>query len=230
MADAAQLYDEVANAGAAYTSTTAASYDAKAPFDPSDDVKRLRALGLDRTKTLVDLGAGTGRVAVAAARYAREVIAVDISPAMRELFEQRRRLLWARRVRYVEAGFLSYEHEGAPVDFVYSRNALQNLPDLWKVVALQRMHDLLRPGGVLFLRMIEFDYEPPDVLERLEQHLAALPTDPAKGFTREETVAALDTRTYGWLMTVMLERCGFTIEHARHGYGIFAEYVCRRAA
>jgi hypothetical protein len=52
----------------------------------------------------------------------------------------------------VQAGFLTYEHQGDLTDFVYSRNALHHLPDLWKALALKRIATFMNPGGILRLR------------------------------------------------------------------------------
>lgn len=57
-------------------------YDRKAAFDPSADVQRLVAHGLDENGTVVDLGYGTGAFALAVAAHCRRVVAVDVSPAM----------------------------------------------------------------------------------------------------------------------------------------------------
>jgi SAM-dependent methyltransferase len=57
-----------------------------------------------------------------------------------------------RNVDCVQAGFLTFQHEGEPADFVSSRNALHHLPDFWKAIALARAAQWLRPGGVLLLR------------------------------------------------------------------------------
>ncbi len=43
----------------------------------------------------------------------------------------------------VKAGFLTYEHQGRPADVIYSRYALQHIPDFWKGVALARLHAAL---------------------------------------------------------------------------------------
>jgi len=47
-------------------------------------------------------------------------------------------------VEVVEAGFLTYEHQGRPADVIYSRYALHQVPDFWKGVALARLHAALR--------------------------------------------------------------------------------------
>ena len=60
----------------------------------------------------------------------------------------------------VSAGFLSYQHAGPPADGVYTRHALHQLPDFWKALALDRIARMLRPGGVLRLRDLIYDFGP----------------------------------------------------------------------
>src|SRR5699024_10504597 len=102
--------------------------------------------------TIVDLGSGTGTFALAAAPLCERVVAVDISPQMLAELRRKRDEQGIENVDVVEAGFLSYEHRGDPVDVVYSRHALHHLPDFWKAIALRRIHRMLRPGGVFLLR------------------------------------------------------------------------------
>src|SRR4051794_13095104 len=109
-----------------------AGYDRKAKHDPRDDVEELRRHGLGPSSTLVDLGAGTGTFACAAASTGARVVAVDVSPAMIEAARAKAAESGTAGVEFVHAGFLSYEHHGSRPDFVYSRNALHHLPDFWK--------------------------------------------------------------------------------------------------
>jgi SAM-dependent methyltransferase len=130
----------------------------------------------------------------------------------------------------VQAGFLSYEHAGEPADFVFSRNALHQIPDFWKGIALTRIAAVLRPGGVLRLRDLVFDFEPAAAGERIPAWLAGAVDDPAQGWTADELVEHLRTEysTYSWLFEPMLERAGFEIldrEYVRAAYGA---YTCRR--
>ena len=67
-----------------------AGYDRKQQFDPSADVALLAELGIGRDATIVDLGAGTGTFAVAAARAVGTVVAVDISPVMVDVLRRQR--------------------------------------------------------------------------------------------------------------------------------------------
>jgi hypothetical protein len=85
-------------------------------------------------------------------------------------------------LRYVQAGFLSYQHPGPPADAVYSRNALHQLPDFWKAVALDRIRWMLRPGGVLRLRDLIYDFQPSEADAVFEQWLDGAADDPALGY------------------------------------------------
>ena len=54
--------------------------------DPATELPHLQDLGLGHASTLVDLGAGTGTLALAAAALCRRVVAVDVSPVMLAAF------------------------------------------------------------------------------------------------------------------------------------------------
>src|SRR5262249_42245700 len=125
--------DELAHAGSEHLDPGyAPGYDRKAGTDPADDLGVLRGLGLNETHTPVDRGAGSGTCALAAAPLCRRVIAVDVSPVMLAQLHQRSAQAGIENIECVQRGFLSYDHQGAPADFVYSRHALHHLPDFWK--------------------------------------------------------------------------------------------------
>ena len=133
-------------------------------------------------------------------------------------------------VEVVPAGFLSHEHPGSEVDFVFSRNALHQLPDLWKAIALQRVHALLRPGGVFRLRDLVFDFEPREAEARVAAWVEGAVDDPAKGFTADELEAHVrdEFSTWSWVLEPMLERVGFEILDVEYVRGAYGAYTCRR--
>ncbi len=228
MADPWSL-DEVAHAGPEHLDAgSVAGYDRKSGADPIDDLAVLRRHGLDDRSTLVDLGAGTGRFALAAAPHCRQVIAVDVSPVMLDVIRHRSTEAGITNVTCVEAGFLSYEHLGPPVDIVYSRNALHHLPDFWKVVALHRVAALLRRGGVLRLRDLIFDFPPADADASIERWFASAATDPAEGYTRADLAEHVRTEysTFRWLLEPMLEASGFDVIEADFDRSTYGRYTC----
>jgi ubiquinone/menaquinone biosynthesis C-methylase UbiE len=209
-----------------------AGYDRKAQVDPTDDVDELRAHGIGRDSTVVDLGAGTGTFAVAAAPVFGRVVAVDVSPAMVDALRAKVAETGLTNVEWILGGFLSYEHDGPAVDAVYTRNALHHLPDFWKAVALGRIAGVLRPGGVLRLRDLVFAFDLPEARTRVAEWIDAVAAERTEdGWTRDEleTHVRDEYSTFTWLLEPMLERAGFEIADADYGpLGVYAAYTCVR--
>jgi SAM-dependent methyltransferase len=230
----AWLLDEQASAGDENLDANhVAIYDVKAGIEPLDDVDRLLGLGITIDSTLVDLGAGTGRLAIAMAPHCGRVVAVDVSPVMLSRLRHQVEVSGHRNIKVVEGGFLTYEHTGAPADLVYSRNALHHVPDFWKAVALQRIAAMLRPGGVFRLRDLVYNFEPAEARDRIDVWMSTAPNDPTNGWTREDLEVHVreEHSTFAWLLEPMLERVGFDIVEADYrDNGIFARYVCVKRA
>jgi ubiquinone/menaquinone biosynthesis C-methylase UbiE len=229
----AWLIDELSHAGPEHRDPAyVATYDQKAATDPTADVDLLRAARLGDTSVVVDLGAGTGAFALAAASYCGRMIAVDVSPVMLAALQEKSQRMGLRNVECVQVGFLSYQHTGAPADFVYSRHALHHLSDFWKALALTRIFDMMRPGGIFVLRDLMFSFAPDEAPQRIEAWLASAderPRDSRVGWTRAELEEHLRSEfsTFTWLIEPMLQRAGFDIEQAQHSpSGIYSAYTC----
>jgi SAM-dependent methyltransferase len=223
--------DEVAHAGDEHLDAGyVAGYDRKAGFDPSEDLDVLGRHGFGPDSTLVDLGAGTGTFAVAAARRCRRVIAVDVSASMRAAMLARAESGGIANLTVVGAGLLSYEHHGQAADFVYTRHALHQIPDFWKAIALQRIRSVLRPGGVLRLRDLVFDFDPADADERVEAWMSGAVSDPSVGWTADELAEHVrgEHSTYSWLLEAMLDRTGFDVVGRTYSRAAYGAYTCIR--
>jgi SAM-dependent methyltransferase len=129
-----------------------------------------------------------------------------------------------------KAGFLSYRHGGLPAGFVFTKNALHHLSDFWKMQALVRIHEMLRPGGVLRLRDLVYSFRPEEAEERIAAWIDETSSREG-GWSREELEAHVRSEfsTYGWLLEEMLTRAGFTVTDAWYSdSGIYAHYACHR--
>lgn len=232
------VLDELATAGRENLDPVHASqYDHKEDARAAEEVQLLVDLGLDQTKDVVDLGAGTGQFAVAAADVSNRVIAVDVSEVMlTQLRAKTGKVTEAgiSNIEVVNAGFVTYGHQGRPADFVYSRWALHQISDFWKSVALVRMRRALRPGGVLRLSDIVYSFDRAEAEDWIEAWCASLSA--AAGTENEGEWVRNDIEehvrdghsTYTWLLEPMIERCGFHIESAvRSPDGFFADYIAQ---
>jgi SAM-dependent methyltransferase len=175
----------------------------------------------------VDLGAGTGQFAFQAARRFGRVTAVDVSPAMVAALRAKAEAEGIANLTAERAGFLSFD-PGAPVDGVFTRHALHQLPDFWKAVALQRIADMLRPGGVLLLRDLIYDFGPAEAGDVFAGWLAGAATDPAKGYTAGDYAEHIRTEysTFRWLLEPMLAAAGFEIADVRYERRLYGAYTC----
>ena len=120
------MIDELAHAGPEHLDPEfVAGYDRKQGYpDPAKDLAIFEAHGLDGSSEVLDLAAGSGQFALAAARRFGHVTAVDVSPAMIAFLRERAAAAGLANLDCVRAGFLSYEHAGPLADGVYTRNAL----------------------------------------------------------------------------------------------------------
>lgn len=229
-ADAPWLINEQLHAGPEHLdSVYVQGYDRKAQTDPTADIARLQQLGLDAKSTVIDFGAGTGVFALAVAPLVNQVIAVDPSPAMIAVLQTTVAERGLTNVRVVEAGFLSYQHRGVPVDCIYTRNALHHLPDFWKTLALARMHNLLAPNGLLFIRDLIYDFQPAQSTAMIDGWLAGAVEDPTVGWTAAELAEHIRTEqsTFRWLFEKMLEATDFTILECVYQRHVYGTYLCR---
>lgn len=220
------VIDESRYAGAEHVDPEqVARYDDKVPFDPSTELDILRELGLSADDTVVDFGAGTGVFTLAAAEHCDRVVAVDVSEPMLELVREKIEQADVHNVDVVHDGFVSYDHQGEPASFVYSKNTLHHLPDFWKVEALKTVGDTLQEGGIFRLRDLAYSFDPQDSHGSIEAWLDEMGSTM---FTAEELHAHVreEFSTYGFLLESMLEAVGFEIIEAAYERDFYAKYIC----
>jgi len=227
------MIDELAHAGPEHLDPEfVAGYDRKQGYpDPAEDLAIFQAHGLDETSAVLDLGAGSGQFALAAARRFGHVTAVDVSPAM-IAFLRERAAAGLTNLDCIRAGFLSYDHSGPPADGVYTRNALHQLPDFWKAVALDRIARAMRPGGVLRLRDLIYDFRPSEAARIFQGWFDHAASDPAAGYTAEDYAEHIRTEfsTYRWLLEPMLAATGFEIVTADFDGRLYGAYTCVKSS
>lgn len=224
----AWYYDEFKQIGTDYAfADEVQRYDER--MNNLRDVSKENADLLDRLKinsenTFIEFGCGTGELALTAAKRCRKVYAVDISKVMIDYAHEKADKRGIDNVEFHQAGFLTYEHPGDPVDIVATQLALHHLPDFWKVVALGRIHDMLKPGGRFFLRDVVFSFKMKDYKKELDRWLSTI----------KESCGSVNCRnhirdeysTTSWLMEDMLKQTGFEILRADYTDGVFAAYLC----
>lgn len=225
------VLDELVSAGRENLDADHAwGYDHKEDAEAAEEVGLLQEFGLGDDSVLVDLGAGTGQLVLAAAQVCARVVAVDVSTVMLAPLAAKLGNSGVENVEVVQAGFLTYEHQGRPADVVYSRFALHHLPDFWKALALERVRRVVRPGGLLRLWDVVYDFLPGEIEDRVEGWCAVYDDAGEGEWTRadiEEHVRD-EYSTFSWLLEPMIERCGFDLLEAQYSEDrFFAKYLAR---
>lgn len=190
-------------------------------------VEIVTMLELHSGHTLIDMGTGTGNFAIQAAPLCHHVFAVDISKSMLDVARTKAKNHQVRNISFIQAGFLTYQHEGEPVDCVVTTAALHHLPDFWKLVALQRIANILRPGGKLFLQDVVFPTKASTDPEILDAWLSGMGQLAGKTMAREATLHIMEEySTYNWILEGMLEKAGFHIQYYDYSNHLVASYLC----
>ena len=186
-------------------------------------------LGLSSDSVTLDMGCGTGGLSTHLANICRHVYAVDISVAMIDALRDKISRQGLRNITLVHSGFLTYEHQGSDLDAIISNIALHHLPDFWKQVALCRLHDLLKPGGKLFLSDVVFGFPPRDYRTSIEDWLNSMRSIAGSNMA-EETIIHIrqEYSTWDWIITGMLERAGFRIDSKVEVVSNTCAYICSK--
>ena len=102
--------------------------------------------------------------------------------------------------------------------------ALHHLPDVWKMVALEKIFSSLKAGGFFYLLDVVFDWgngSPEEYFQRIiESEFEARP-NLSRHISQEFS-------TTGWIMTGLLTRAGFIIESDVQSRGFLRSYCCRK--
>ena len=188
-------------------------------------------LDLKLDQTVLEIGTGTGEFALAAARRCRKVYAVDLSAGMLRYAEKKAQARDVANVEFLPGGFLTYRHDGEPLDGVVSQIALHHLPDFWKQIALLRMAEMLAEGGKLCLRDVVYSFDPRSHEKFLDEFISKASEKAGPQFARSiSDHVQKEYSTMDWVMQGMIERAGFEIERASHSHGFFALYLCTKTS
>lgn len=191
--------------------------------------KILGSLDIKKDQTLLEIGCGTGEFAITAAGRCRKVIAADVSMPMLEFARQKAKKQDVKNIEFHNAGFLTYEHSGEPVDAAVSQLALHHLPDFWKMIALRRVCALLKQGGRFYLKDTVYSFDINNYEDFFNRFIEFFRNTVGDEMTVDaETAVREEYSTLGWIMEGLLERAGFHIDYKEYSEGFMAVYVCTR--
>lgn len=107
--------------------------------------------GRSRLGVVVDIGCGGGALALKLAGRAERVVAVDVSPAMLEILEERATASALANVQSCCESIEGFDMAESSADLVVSNYALHHLLDRDKQLFVNKAAAWLRPGGKLVI-------------------------------------------------------------------------------
>jgi len=226
-------YNELLQTGVDYTSIEEVKrYDTR--MSRLRDIKGEIGIIVDALKpspksTILEIGSGTGEFAIAISKLCHKLYAIDVSPVMLDYSREKAKANKAYNIEFHHAGFLTFEHTGEKFDHIYTQLALHHLPDFWKIIALKKIHGLLKPGGKFFLMDVVY----PSAIDDFETYFEEIIKE------LEVSVGAEDTKEYSehiskefstldWIMEKLLTSAGFTISHFSQVNKFMTTYVCTK--
>lgn len=186
-------------------------------------------IDLQPNQTVLEIGTGTGEFALAAARYCTKVYAVDLSAGMLSYADKKAKSRDINNIEFIQGGFLTYRHQGRPLDAVVSQTALHHLPDFWKQIALINIASMLREGGKFCLRDMIYSFDARKHERLIEDYISKASGAVSSEFAgRIEAHIKNEYSTFDWIMEGMLERAGLKVEQKRNLDGFTCAYFCRK--
>ena len=142
----------------------------KAYMDRWDGDTFIKALELAKDKRVLEIGVGTGRLALRTAPFSESFTGIDISEKTIERAKENMRD--CRNVKLIPGDFLTHEFS-EKYDVIYSSLTFMHIED--KGTALKKAAKLLKKGGRI---VISIDKDPSSVIEYGERAVKIFPCDP----------------------------------------------------
>jgi ubiquinone/menaquinone biosynthesis C-methylase UbiE len=197
--------------------------------DIETESKSIRELlKIKASDIVLEIGTGTGELALNISQYCKNVVAIDVSKSMINFARTKAKSRNKKNIKFYNAGFLTYENRNELFDIIITQLALHHLTDYWKMVALKRVYGMLKHEGKFYLRDVVF----PSTVQDYDVYFANIINglkESAGNKVAEETEIHIreEFSTLDWIMEGLLKRVGFQIEDIQYD-GFMASYLCKK--
>ena len=189
-----------------------------------ESIDLLKTLNPSKEDKLIDFGCGTGIFAIESAKLCNKVYAVDISQEMLDYAQKKATQVDIDNIDFCHSGFLNFEIENNSVSYITTTFSFHHLPDYWKGIALNRIYNMLKPKGTLYIKDVVISEQ--NSLANIQSFINSQAV--LGDFHREdaETHFKEEFSTYDWILEELLNRTGFKITSKKTDVGLIAEYLC----
>lgn len=177
--------------------------------------------------SLLELGCGTGANSIYAAECFKKVYAVDVSERMIQQIKIKVKDTDINNIEFINAGFLSYNHNAEQVDLLTTKFAFHHLPDFWKQIALMKMNKMIKLGGSLHIFDVVFGFDPLEYEKKFDNWISDFENAVGKDFGKEVEIHIKEEySTFKWILEGMFKIAGFKIVKSKSHDEFTTEYHC----
>lgn len=189
----------------------------------------VNTLGLSNNSVVLDMGCGTGGLTIPLSKMCRHLYAVEPSDAMIDVVNKKIESLVISNITTIQGGLVSYEHKGDMLDAVILNIALHHLPDFWKQISLNKISQILKSGGKLFITDVVFSFNPLDYEKNINDWIDSMRATAGDKTADEMIIHVKDEySTWEWIMSGMLEKAGFSIDSNTEIMNNVRVYICTK--
>jgi ubiquinone/menaquinone biosynthesis C-methylase UbiE len=224
-------YDELIQVGTDYGSEDEVlQYDRKMASIrniPKEAETMCKLIDIQPDNEILEIGCGTGEFSIELSKHCKQVTALDISQMMLDFAEKKAKSKQRDNVKFIKAGFLTFDSGDKKYDAVVTQLVLHHLPDFWKFIALKNINSMIKSGGKFFLRDVVFSSETPDFDTYFSELFQNMPPETDDKIIEEMKLHIKEEySTFDWTMKGLIEQAGFRIEEHTHKNGFMATYLC----
>ncbi len=149
-------------------------------MDKWDGQSFIDNMELNKNKSVLEIGVGTGRLALRVAPHCKEFCGIDISP--KSIERAKDNLSALRTVTLICDDYISHDFSGKRFDLIYSSLTFMHISE--KQRAIEKIKSLLNDGGIFVLSI---DKNQSEFLEFKTYKVRVYPDSPEKIHTSCET-------------------------------------------
>ncbi len=179
--------------------------------------------------TVADLGCGSGFFTIEIAQYCNKVHAVDISPVMLNILDEKIKSNGITNIACSNKGILEFLSGHDHLDALVLQLSFHHLPDFWKAVAIHHMARLLNQGARVFLSDVIYSFPVSEYKTHFKEMVDHLSSRGDDGLTTDAQKHLLEEySTFDWIIEGMFEKCGFRVAAKTVNSSTHCDYVFER--
>ena len=205
-----------------------AEYDNNQRTSLNRERELVEKLKVSKNHRVIEFGPGTGALSIALAEKCEWVYSVDTSKAMLDYIDISKKKHGLNNISTHHAGFLSYEHKNDAVDLVVSKYTLHHLPDFWKAIALMKINNNLKTGGIFYLIDVIFSFHPKNYHISIDSWVEDITSEghwPREAF---EVHVNEEFSTFSWVLEGFINSSGFKILDSNYWSDTYGSIKCEK--